>query len=313
MDLSLGFISVLMSIVVIIISQRYFLYKSFTDSINHRSSHSSVATRSGGVAIFLSVFIVSCLFYINGYEIYNFSLIIPLSLLVVIGLYDDIYRMDFKLKFIFQIIAAKILIDNGLIIDNLHGLFGIFELNRVIAQILTIFITLAIINSINFIDGIDGLAITVVLFFILMFEFFAIEQTAYWNLSVILFSSIIPLYYYNFKKTNKIFLGDSGSLFLGGVVSIYVIFIFSKDYIIKENLDLNKILFVISILTYPIIDMIRIVLVRLKNNKSPFEADKKHIHHFIISKTNSHFLTTILILLSTLLVTLIFQSLNFLF
>ena len=119
--------------------------------------------------------------------------------------------------------------------------------------------------------------------------------------------------FWNFKKTNKIFLGDSGSLFLGGVVSIYVIFIFSKDYIIKENLDLNKILFVISILTYPIIDMIRIVLVRLKNNKSPFEADKKHIHHFIISKTNSHFLTTILILLSTLLVTLIFQSLNFLF
>ena len=313
MHLSLGFVSIIISIVVIIISQRYFLHKNLTDAINHRSSHLSTATRSGGVAVFLSVFIVSCIFYINGYEIYDFSLIIPLSLLVVIGLYDDIYRMDFKLKFIFQIIAAKILIDNGLIIDNLHGLFGIFDLNRVIAQILTIFISLAIINSINFIDGIDGLAITVVLLFILLFEFFAIEQTQYLNLSIILFGSILPLYYYNFKKTKKIFLGDSGSLFLGGVVSIYVIFIFSQNYVIKENLDLNKILFVISILTYPIIDMIRIVLVRIKNNKSPFEADKKHIHHLILSKTNSHFLTTVLILLSTLIVTLIFQFLNFLF
>ena len=78
-------------------------------------------------------------------------------LLGLIGLYDDVYNLDFKLKFIFQIIAAKIIIDSGLIIDNFHGLFGIYEINRVSAQILTIFIICLIINSINFIDGIDGL------------------------------------------------------------------------------------------------------------------------------------------------------------
>ena len=179
-----------------------------------------------------------------------------------------------------------------------------------IAQILTIFITLAIINSINFIDGIDGLAITVVLFFILMFEFFAIQQTPYWNLSIILFGSIIPLYYYNFKKTNKIFLGDSGSLFLGGVVSIYVIYIFSQEYTIKEKFDVNKLIFILSILTYPIVDIIRIVMIRIKDKKSPFEADKRHVHHLIFSKTKSHFLTTMYILLSTFTVTLIVQLLN---
>ena len=93
-----------------------------------------------------------------------------------VGSYDDIYDVDFKLKFIFQVIAAKIIIDSGLIIDNLHGVFGIFELNRIVAHLLTIFIIVAIINAINFIDGVDGLAISVVLLFIGCFEFFLYQK-----------------------------------------------------------------------------------------------------------------------------------------
>ena len=104
--------------------------------------------------------------------IYDFSIIVPLSILTFVGLYDDVYNIDFKLKFIFQIIAAKIIIDNGLIIDNFHGVFGIYEINRIIANLVTIFIIVAIINAINFIDGVDGLALTIVLFFISLFEFF---------------------------------------------------------------------------------------------------------------------------------------------
>ena len=311
MDFSLSILTIVLSTITIILSQRYFLHQNIVDNINHRSAHSSIATRSGGIAIFTSVFIISCFFYISGNEIYDFSLIIPLSLLALIGLYDDVYRLDFKLKFIFQLIAAKLLIDNGLIIDNLHGLFGIFELNRLIAQLLTIFISLAIINSINFIDGLDGLAISVVLLFILMFELFVIDSTPYVNFSIVLICSIIPIYFFNYKKSNKVFLGDSGSLFLGGVVSIYTIFIFSQEYIIKERYDVNKIIFLISILTYPIIDMIRVVLIRIIKKKSPFQADKKHIHHFIVSKTNNHFLTTLIILISTLIVTLIIQFINY--
>ena len=69
-------------------------------------------------------------FYVIGKEIFDYSLIVPISLLLIVGLYDDIYEVDFKLKFIFQVIAAKIIIDNGLLIDNFHGLLGIFEINR---------------------------------------------------------------------------------------------------------------------------------------------------------------------------------------
>ena len=80
-----------------------------------------------------------------------------LSILLVVGLYDDIYDVDFKLKFLFQIIIAKILIDSGFIIDNFHGILGVYELNRIFAQVFTAFIIYSfIINSINFIDGVDG-------------------------------------------------------------------------------------------------------------------------------------------------------------
>ena len=100
----------------------------------------------------------------------------------------------------FQVVVAKIIIDNGLIIDNLHGVFGIYEISRIVAQLLTIFIIVAIINSINFIDGIDGLAISIVGLFIVLFEFFSIKTTPLYNFSIILLISILPLYYFNFKK-----------------------------------------------------------------------------------------------------------------
>ena len=136
MQLDITFILIVLTISFscIYLFQKIFFSKNIIDKINDRSSHSTIATRSGGLAIFFSIFIISCFYYVRGFEIYDFSIIVPLSLLMVVGLYDDIYSVDFKLKFIFQIIAAKILIDNGLIIDNLHGVFGIYELGRIAAH-----------------------------------------------------------------------------------------------------------------------------------------------------------------------------------
>lgn len=287
--------SFVISFIMIKLTQRYFLTNNYIDKINNRSSHSSIATRTGGISIFLTLFLISVYFYIVGYDIFKFSLLIPLSLLVLVGLYDDINGVDFKLKFIFQIIAAKIIIDNGLIIDNLHGFAGVFEISRILAQLLTVFIIVAIINSINFIDGIDGLAITNIILFICGFEFFSNEETTYSNLSSILIFSILPLYYFNYRTKNKVFLGDSGSLFLGGVISIYVIRILTNNYVITAKYDLHKILFVFSILSYPIIDIVRIFFLRLVKGRSPFKPDKSHIHHLILEKTNNHFQTTLII------------------
>ena len=301
--------SIFTSTFFIILFQRLFFKKNIIDKINDRSSHKVIATRSGGIAIFSSLFFISSFYYFNSTEVFDFSLIIPLSMLLVVGLYDDLYNLDFKLKFIFQIIAAKIIIDNGLIIDNLHGILGFFELNRIIAQLITIFFIVAIINSINFIDGIDGLAISIVSLFMILFEFFSSSDTNLYYLTVIMVFSILPLFYFNFKRENKVFLGDSGSLFLGALTSIYVLKILSQDYLIDSVYDMNKVLFVLSILFYPIVDIIRIVIIRIKEKKSPFEADKRHIHHLVMAKVKSHSLATMIIVLVSILIMIFMQFL----
>ena len=243
--------TLILSSSLIYFTNLFFRKKNLYDSINNRSMHNVSSTRSGGFAIGVTIFIISSTYYILGLELYDYSILVPLSLLLAIGLYDDIYKLDFKLKFIFQIIAAKIIIDTGLIIDNFHGVLGIDELNRALAQVFTIFVIVAIINSINFIDGIDGLALSVTIFLFFVMNFFINSFNPYQIFSLILISSLIPLYYFNFRKENKVFLGDSGSLFIGGAISILTIYILSNDYIIKSEFDLHKILFVISILFLP--------------------------------------------------------------
>ena len=284
-----------LSIISLYYCQKYFLKQNIIDKINIRSSHDSIATRSGGLSVFLTLIIISIYYYLNGTDIFNFSILVPLSLLFLVGIYDDFNGVDFKLKFIFQIIAAKIIIDNGLIIDNFHGFLGVFEINRVLAQLVTIFIIISIINAINFVDGIDGLLTSIFIIFIISYEFFASVSTDFYFLSLIIIPALIPLYYFNFRKTKKIFLGDSGSYLLGGMIAIYVLNILSFGYRIKPEFDLNKIIFVISILIYPIIDIIRIFSLRLINKKSPFIADDNHIHHKILKYNKSHFKTTFLI------------------
>lgn len=309
MSITLGLTSIIFSSILITTANNFFINKKWRDEINERSSHVTSATRSGGIAIFLSFFIISLYFYFQGVTLFDYSIIVPLSLLTFIGCYDDIYNLDFKLKFIFQIIAAKIIVDNGLLIDNFHGVLGIFEINRVFAQFLTIFIIISIINSINFIDGIDGLAISIFLVFIIAFEFFSNSNTPFINFSIIMISTIIPLFYFNFRRTNKVFLGDSGSHLMGGIVSIYTVYILSNNYLIKEQYDLHKILFVISILSYPIIDLVRIFCLRIYKGNSPFIADKNHIHHILQSKLKSHLKVLLVILLSSLSLMLFIQLL----
>ena len=293
----------ILSSFLILITHKFFLKKKLIDKVTLRSSHMTTATRSGGVSIFALIFIISSYYYISSIEVYNFSILIPLALLALIGLYDDIYKVDFQLKFIFQVIAAKMIIDNGYIIENLHGFMGIFELNRIFAQALTIFLILSIVNAINFVDGIDGLATSIIIVFICMYEFFALNNTSFKTLSYLTIFSLLPLYYFNLRSNSKVFLGDSGSLFLGGLVSIFIIDILSVNYFIKPAYDVHKLIFIISIFIYPIIDIIRIFFLRLYNGKSPFLADKNHLHHILLNRLDNHLYTTLLIIVLSLLFT----------
>jgi len=303
------FLIVLLSGLLTYFTQKMFVYYKRFDDFNYRSSHKTLATRTGGIAIFTTLLIVSSYYYFNKIELFDYSLFIPLGVMFIVGVYDDFYNADFKLKFLLQIVVAKIIIDQGYAITNYHGLFGIYEVSWILAQLTTVFVFIVIINAINFIDGIDGLVITEVIKTIVLIEFFSASSTAIKPLSVILVLTLIPLYYFNFKKTEKVFLGDSGSLLLGSLLAVYVFYVLGIEYQLKDSFNINKTIFVILIILYPLIDLLRVFFIRVKNGKSPFEADNNHLHHKMINFTKKHYIATISIIMIELTLSISFIKL----
>jgi UDP-GlcNAc:undecaprenyl-phosphate GlcNAc-1-phosphate transferase len=290
--------SIIIGVILNILFQWLFVKLKKFDSINARSSHSTLATKTGGIAVFTTLFFITLYFYFTRNEIFDFSLLIPLAIIFVIGVYDDFYDADFKLKFFIQIIVAKLLIDNGFIINNYYGLFGLYEIPYLLAQFTTVFVFVVLVNAFNFIDGIDGLAVSFAIFSILGFEYLN-ESSLLTLLNTICIGGLIPLYYFNFKKENKIFLGDAGSLFLGSLIAINLFHYLDID---QRVLNGNRVLLSVAVLFYPLVDLLRVFIIRINQNKSPFKADKNHIHHIIQDKVKNHFLTSSLILISSLMI-----------
>jgi len=295
MEVSLFIITFIIATLLQFAIQKLFIHYNRFDDFNHRSSHKTLATRTGGIGIFLTVLLMSIYFYSQGIELFDYSLFIPLGIMFVIGVYDDLYNADFKLKFLLQIIVAKILIDQGYVISNYHGLFGLNEVPWLLAQATTVFVFLIVVNAINFIDGIDGLAITEVVKVFLIIEVFSAGLTSISPLGLILIASMLPLYYFNFKKKRKVFLGDGGSMLLGTLTIIYILSLLGDKFEFKAELLMNKTLFSILVLFYPLIDLLRVFFLRIKEGKSPFIADKSHLHHIINEKIKSHFYSTLII------------------
>ena len=295
------FLALLTSSIITFILQYIFTKLSFFDAINHRSVHKSKATKIGGISVFITLFIFSVIYYFKEDQIFDFSLLIPLGIMFIVGVYDDFYNADFKLKFLLQIIVAKILIDQGFVINNFHGIFGLDIIPNLASQLFTIFVFLVIVNSINFIDGIDGLAITETIRVILLIELISLKATEISAIGYLAVFSLLPLYYFNFKKENKVFLGDAGSLLLGTLIAIYTIILLGDDFQIQDFFMSNKAILSIAILIYPLFDLLRVFYIRIKNKKSPFRPDNNHIHHLLLKKGFNHFYISLLIQLFSIL------------
>ena len=304
MDVNIFITSLLLGAILHFGVQRLFIrYKKF-DDFNHRSSHKTLATRTGGIGIFTVIFLIALYYYFQGIEIFDYSLFIPLGIMFIVGVYDDFYNADFKLKFLLQIIVAKILIDQGFVISNYYGFLGLYEIPNIVAQLSTVFVFLVIVNAINFIDGIDGLAITEVIKTILLIEIFSYRTTSLSIMSISFIGAILPLYYFNFKQKGKVFLGDGGSLLLGTVLAIYTFHVLGDEFEFDPLFKINKTLFAVLILLYPLFDLLRVFFIRIKNKKSPFHPDQKHIHHYLISKFTQK-KTLIIIIFSEILLFLV--------
>ena len=295
MNTTLYLFTILLSIATAFTLKKWFIRLGKFDAINYRSVHKTQATKTGGITVFLTLFLITIYLYVSKQELFDFSLLIPLGIMFIVGVYDDFYNADFKLKFFLQIVVAKILIDQGFVIDHFHGVLGLQEIPRIASQIFTVFVFLVIVNAINFIDGVDGMAITETVKVILLVEFFSRINTPIYFLGILIVLSCIPLYYLNFKRENKVFLGDAGSLLFGSLVAIYLFQVLGSDYNFKESYQINKPLFTISIIIYPLIDLLRVFIVRISNKKSPFSPDQNHIHHLLIKKGYSHFKVVLII------------------
>ncbi len=306
MELSIVFLPLVLSFLFHLGTHHVFVKQKRFDDFNHRSSHKTVATRTGGISIFSTLFVISLIYYFLKIELFDYSLFIPLGILFTMGFYDDIYQADFKIKFLMQLIVAKILIDQGFAITNMYGLLGIYEIPWLISQIITSFTFVIFVNAYNFIDGVDGLAISETIKNLCFFLIFLSSNSEFYNFILILIFACLPFYYFNFKKKRKVFLGDAGSLFLGGVNIILLFHLLNPDTYLDIENSVNKFVLALAVLLYPLMDLLRVVIIRLRNKKSPFNADQNHIHHWFISRGFSHIMTSFIIVGSGTILLLLF-------
>ncbi|MCT4616251.1 MAG: undecaprenyl/decaprenyl-phosphate alpha-N-acetylglucosaminyl 1-phosphate transferase [Marinifilaceae bacterium] len=267
--------------------------KNLYDEPNHRSSHTHVVPSLGGVAIFLS-FSLSSLILSNGFMAKELKFIIASTIIMfALGIMDDIVNISPKKKLYGQIFAALIVIIMGDIrFSSFHGLFGIYELNYYVSILFTIFVMIVITNGFNLIDGIDGLASGISALCTLSFGiwFYITGHYDYAVLAASLFGALIAFFRFNvFSKKNKIFMGDTGSLILGLLLSILVIK-FNEINILQDFKYAIPCAPIVSIaiLAVPLFDTARVMIIRLKNGKSPFQPDKNHVHHRMLSLGYKH-------------------------
>jgi UDP-GlcNAc:undecaprenyl-phosphate GlcNAc-1-phosphate transferase len=280
-----------------------------------RSSHVTKTPTLGGVAIFAST-LVSYFLWENPDEGQLIHLSISaLVILFFLGVKDDILILSPKKKMIGQIGAsALIVIFADLRIENLFGIFGIHEIPYLISLPLTVFIFIALINAINLIDGIDGLAGGIGMISGGMFGlwFYLNGHYALACLASSVAGSLLGFLRFNYSKTSKIFMGDTGSLIVGFVLTMFALkFIqLNIEYRFNPNASFSAPILAIVVLIVPIFDTLRVFIVRLKDKKSPFVGDRNHLHHILIDSGMSHFQASVILWTFTLISTILFLTIS---
>jgi UDP-GlcNAc:undecaprenyl-phosphate/decaprenyl-phosphate GlcNAc-1-phosphate transferase len=263
------------------------------DQPNGRSSAQKAVPTLGGIAIFLG-FVLSATIGVDGYIFPGLTGIFTAVLLMFfVGLKDDILNISAYKKITAQLITAAILIFLAKIrFTNLHGFLGIEEIGYVHSVLLTTFVMIVFINAYNLVDGIDGLAAGLSIFATTIFGvwFFICGHFEYAVLSFSLVGALSGFFYYNvYGVKNKIFMGDTGSLILGTILSIIVIKFNELNVDQTAQYSIASAPAVsFAILIYPLVDTLRVFIIRALQKKSPFSPDKNHFHHRLLALGFSH-------------------------
>lgn len=256
------------------------------DIPNDRSSHDRVVPRSGGIAIF-SAFVYAFVLF-NPLE--NAIALLPLTLVFITGLWDDIRSVPARLKLLITACAGGLLYLNGFDIQR----FGIFFGHEIVftfwaALAFCAFAISGFVSALNLIDGLDGLASCIALVILAAFAYIGwkYEDLFLFYTSVGLISALIGFLVLNWHPA-KIFMGDSGSLTIGFIIAMLTLYSIQKAYITAIS--------ILLLAAIPILDTLIVMLRRILNHQSPLHADKTHIHHMIFQLQNGNTRRTVIIL-----------------
>jgi UDP-GlcNAc:undecaprenyl-phosphate GlcNAc-1-phosphate transferase len=273
--------------------------KNLMDEPGVRSSHLRKIPNLGGIAIFYSIGISASVFAYELFDLYKF-LFASLVILLYIGVMDDIVVMRAYKKLVAQIIVSSlIVVGSDIRIRSLFGILGIYEMSYFVSILFSVITFIILINAFNLIDGIDGLAggYSVICSALFGISYYRLGEYNYplVVLSVIIIGAVLAFLYYNLSnyRTNKIFMGDTGSMLLGFLLAFTSI-CFIDIFIDKKLPDVPRYhlqsapVVAVAILILPIVDTLNVIVIRLVNKRSPFDADKNHIHHKLLKLNLTH-------------------------
>lgn len=288
----------------------------FDDPAEIRKVHKRMIPNLGGIAIF-TAFLFSSSLLIPHHLLMEGNILMSAGLvLFMTGLKDDLVGLTPSIKFLAQVFSALIVsVIADIRIDHLYGLFGVEELNFTSSIILTVIFIVAIINAFNLVDGIDGLAgtLTLICSFSFAYIFFKAGEIGWFYMTLSLAGAALGFLFFNITPA-KIFMGDSGSLLIGFIASIFSVKFLSIDSQIPIQLGgivvIEKIGVVLAILIIPIFDTVRVFTLRILNNKSPFTADSNHLHHRLLFLGLSHIQSTFILGLTNVMFIILVISLQ---
>lgn len=277
----------------------------FDDLHSHRKEHDHGIPRLGGVAIFCSFTIVSLLFAKYDAQLPTNILLTSCIILFAVGLKDDLAGAGPSTKFGMQFLVAMMLVFLGHVrLTSLYGVFDIQQIPFAASTILSILVIMFVVNAFNLIDGVDGLAGTIGLIVCLTFALLFIHMGEI-ELATLAFSmvgAIIGFLFYNYSPA-KIFMGDTGSLLIGLIAAVLAIKFIELNKFTTQNYAptfYSAPANAVAIIIIPLFDTFRVFILRVLKGKSPFQADRNHIHHRILKLGLSHMQTTFALAITNL-------------
>lgn len=264
------------------------------DIPNHRKIHTGSIPLVGGIAIYFAILAYFVFFdHYDHYDHYKISYIIGASLILIVGVLDDMYDLRVRYRLIAQVTSSVIVIASaGIYFDYLGQIDGIYIGIGVFGVVATILFFLININSYNMVDGIDGLlGMLSLISLVTLAIFLFIKNSNFSSIPFIISSSIIGCLVFNFKIAKfipKVFVGDSGAMLLGFTISWLTLIA-----VVVEHAFRPVILF--YIIAVPFMDLLFNIFNRIRKGQSPIRPQRDHIHHRLMDRGYSSLQTVSII------------------